>query len=284
MTYNDFWRPLTQVYEADEAKAVARLVLELRFGLSFADILSGAVEQLDSADTHELENLHQRLLQGEPVQYVLGEAEFCGRRFMVSPAVLIPRPETAELCRMIISQRCKQPQSPLNILDVGTGSGCIAVTLALDMKDVHVTAWDISEAALNVARTNAARLGAKVELFRQDALYPPDDNEVWDIIVSNPPYVCRQEHASMPHNVKDFEPETALFVPDDDALRFYRSIASYARQALKPGGWLCFEINPLYAEEIRQLLCRIGFEAVTISNDQFGKARFACSYKREREL
>ena len=276
MTYNDFWRPLTQVYEADEARAVARIVLELRFGFSLADVLSGAVEQMNDADSRELNDLQRRLLQGEPVQYVLGEAEFCGRRFVVSPAVLIPRPETAQLCQMV-AQRNRNTQSTRttrSILDVGTGSGCIAVTLALDMEDVLVTAWDISEAALDLARTNAARLGAEVALCRQDALTPPDDSEVWDIIVSNPPYICRQERPSMPHNVKDFEPETALFVPDDEPLCFYRSVGSYALHALKPGGELFFELNARYAHETAELLEGLGYSDVTLIQDQFAKDRF----------
>lgn len=285
MTYNDFWRPLTQVYDAAEAKAVARLVMELRFGLSLADVLSGAVEQMNDTAIRELEDLQRRLLQGEPVQYVLGEAEFCGRRFVVNPAVLIPRPETAQLCQMITqrnrsNQNIQKTRSTQNtptarsILDVGTGSGCIAVTLALDMEDVRVTAWDISEAALDVARTNAARLGAEVALRRQDALAPPADDEVWDVIVSNPPYICRQERPSMAHNVKDFEPDTALFVPDDDPLCFYRSIGSYALHALKPGGELFFELNALYARETAELLDGLGFSDVTLLQDQFEKDRF----------
>ncbi len=279
MTYNDFWRPLTQVYDAAEAKAVARLVMELRFGLSLADVLSGAVEQMNDAAIRELEDLQRRLLQGEPVQYVLGEAEFCGRRFVVNPAVLIPRPETAQLCQMI-TQRNRSNLNTQNtptaqsILDVGTGSGCIAVTLALDMEDVRVTAWDISEAALDVARTNAARLGAEVALRRQDALAPPADDEVWDVIVSNPPYICLQERPSMAHNVKDFEPDTALFVPDDDPLRFYRAIGSYALRALKPGGELFFELNARYAHETADMLTGLGFSDVTLHQDQFGKDRF----------
>lgn len=154
-----------------------------------------------------------------------------------------------------------------------TGSGCIAVTLALDMRDVHVTAWDISEAALDIARTNAKDLGAQVTLVMQDALSPPDDHEVWDIIVSNPPYICEKERTTMEQNVLNHEPHTALFVPDDDPLLFYRAIARYGQQALEPGGWLYFEINPLYANDMQHMLSMMSYHNIELKTDQFGKQR-----------
>lgn len=286
MTFRDFWQPLVGLYVDGEARAIARLVMERRFGLSMTDIACGAVEGLDEK---ELDAVRRRLLTGEPVQYVLGEAEFCGRMFHVEPGVLIPRPETEWLCRRITNGELRMtnpehltiqtPPLPLTsgeqILDIGTGSGCIACTLALDT-DAEVVAWDISDRAIDVARGNASALGAKVTVEKQDVLRIPD-SEVrrWDFIVSNPPYICEQEKKSMHENVLGHEPAEALFVPDDDPLLFYRAIASYAARALKPEGRLLLEINPLYASELRELLQATGFDGVEIAEDLFGKKRFA---------
>jgi release factor glutamine methyltransferase len=279
-TFKDFWQRLTPLYDPEEAKAIVRLVLETRFSMTYTDMLCGGVETLTDDEAGALEVLMQRLEAGEPVQYVLGEAEFCGRSFHVEPGVLIPRPETAELCQMIAQQHnsvycALQPPAPLQILDVGTGSGCIAVTLNLDIDNSEVTAWDISPDALLIARDNAHRLGARVNLELRDALHASDDYRRWDIIVSNPPYIAEKERAAMAPHVLGHEPELALFVPDDDPLRFYRAIATYAREALDIGGMLYFEINPIYATELRQLLGGLGFEAVRLIDDAFGKQRFA---------
>lgn len=272
MTYTDLWRTLAPIYGDGEAKAIVRMVLEVRFGLTLTELYCGGVERLSDEDSRLLQALMERLRGGEPVQYVLGEADFCGRTFGVAPGVLIPRPETEELCRWIEEERHGFEG---RILDVGTGSGCIAITLALDLKAANVTAWDISEEALHIAKTNAERLHAKVCFCQQDALNPPADEHQYGVIVSNPPYICDRERGDMAANVLDHEPHTALFVPDSDPLRFYRAIASYALRALRPGGSLYFEINPLYAGELEVMLRGLQYNKVELRRDQFCKWRMA---------
>ena len=288
MNYEQLCQRLSNIYDTGEAKAIVRWVLDVRFGLSTADIYCGKVTQLSPNDQAELEKIMLRLEKAEPVQYVLGVADFCGRQFHVAPGVLIPRPETAELCQLIAKD------GGHNILDIGTGSGCIAITLALDIPDSKVTAWDISDAALNIAQGNAKKLGANVAFEHQDALSlswtsqaaKPSAHPLisspshWDVIVSNPPYICRKEADEMEENVLKYEPDTALFVPDDDPLLFYRHIMNYAHSALRSGGRLYFEINPLYADSIVEQLQRIGFIDIEKINDQFAKARFIKASKK----
>ena len=278
MTYAAFWKRLAPLYGEGEAKAIARMVYASRYGLTLADLLMGR----DSEVPHEeLQQMLQRLEQGEPVQYVLGEELFCGRRFKVTPDVLIPRPETQELCQWIVEEATHHTPLPAHrLLDIGTGSGCIAVTLALELPQAHVTAWDISDRALAVARENAQRLGAAVTFQQVDALhlfnpltFSPFNPLTFSLIVSNPPYICEQEKAHMAPNVLDHEPSLALFVPDDDPLLFYRSIARYAREALVPGGQLFFEINPLYRDELTAMLRDMGYTHIETRADQFGLQR-----------
>lgn len=278
MTYAAFWKRLAPLYGEGEAKAIARMVYASRYGLTLADLLMGR----DSEVPHEeLQQMLQRLEQGEPVQYVLGEELFCGRRFKVTPDVLIPRPETQELCQWIVEEATHHAPLPAHrLLDIGTGSGCIAVTLALELPQARVTAWDISDRALAVARENAQRLGATVTFQQVDALHPfnpltfsPFNPLTFSLIVSNPPYICEQEKAHMAPNVLDHEPSLALFVPDDDPLLFYRSIARYAREALAPGGQLFFEINPLYRDELTAMLRDMGYTHIETRADQFGLQR-----------
>src|SRR3712207_5468926 len=268
-----------------EAQATLRWVLEERFELSLTDIASGKVSELSADDLASLEKIMLRLEQGEPVQYVLGEATFCGRKFTVKKGVLIPRPETEQLCEWIQADHdnaycALQPPAPLQVLDIGTGSGCIAVTLALGIDNAHVAACDISGDALLIARENAHRLQARIDLslhvilaIAADAERSLRDADRWDIIVSNPPYIAEKERADMADNVLQYEPEEALFVPDDDALRFYKAIAVYALTALKAGGELYFEINPTYAAELKAWLAKAGFIGTEIRNDAFGRQR-----------
>lgn len=268
--YNDFRQRLASVYDAAEASAIARLVYEKRCSLSLADILVGKDKQL-SADTYEdLEKTLLRLVESEPVQYVLGFAEFCGREFEVNPSVLIPRPETEELCRLV------KPMKDARILDACTGSGCIAITLAASMENAEVWAFDISEEALEVARRNAKSADKNVHFLQCDALKMEEklDDETFDIIVSNPPYVCEKERISMDRNVLEHEPGLALFVPDDNPLLFYTAITRYAARHLRPNGRLYFEINPKYADEIEEFVNLQGFTQVNIISDSFGKSRF----------
>lgn len=281
MTYSQLWRRLLPLYDEREAKAVVRTLLEERFNLTLTDLYTDGLDRLTDDEKARMETLIERLEAGEPVQYVVGKARFCGRDYMVAPGVLIPRPETEMLCKEVISAYNKpycalQPPEPLRVLDIGTGSGCIAVTLALDLWNCTVTAWDISGDALMIARENAHRLQAHVNLELQDALNPDEtalNAPPFDIIVSNPPYICDRESKDMAKHVLAHEPHTALFVPDDDPLLFYRSIARYGLSHLKPSGMLAFEINPIYAEETCKMLEHMGYEQIEIKEDQYGKER-----------
>lgn len=295
MTYNQLWKRLTVIYNEREAQAIVRTVLDALFGMSLTDICLGKVTQLSADDTTRLEKIMQRLEKSEPVQYVLGSGWFAGRLFDVAPGVLIPRPETEDLVKWTcdeakekekednskeergkeekeVSKKGEEAPHP-SILDIGTGSGCIAITVALALPQARVTAWDISTDALAIAAGNAHRLGASVRFEHQDALSAPDDEERWDVIVSNPPYICDRERADMSDNVLSYEPELALFVPDSDPLLFYRAIARYASKALKPGGRLLFETNTAYAHEVAQVMADEGFTAIEVRNDCFGKPR-----------
>lgn len=276
MTYRELWRTLEPLYGNGEARAVTDYVLDVCFGLSKADILCGAVEEMTAEKTAELNKIFGRLMEGEPVQYVLGRAEFCGRWFNVRPGVLIPRPETEELCAWITADS-KASGSP-KVLDIGTGSGCIAITLQLDMPESKVTAWDISADALDVARENAQLLGANVNFVRQDALNAKPEGE-WDVIVSNPPYICEKEKKDMAVNVLEHEPHTALFVPDADPLLFYRAITRLAVQTLSKSGRLYFEINPIYADDTCRMMRAEGMTAVELRSDMYGKQRMAKGIK-----
>lgn len=280
MTYNEMWRKLAQVYDEGEAKAVARMVYEVRYGLTLSDIYIGKDTQLSLDRQTELEEITKRLIEHEPVQYILGQADFCGRTFHVEPGILIPRPETEHLCRLI-TKHATIGVPNRTILDIGTGSGCIAITLALDIPNSQVTAWDISPIALRVAKGNAQRLGADVTFQEVDVLTAPGSPSLWrgmggglSLIVSNPPYICNKERAEMEQNVLAHEPHTALFVPDDNPLLFYRAIAQYGQSALKTGGSLYFEINPLYANPLHEMLSTMSYHDIDIKDDQFGKARF----------
>ena len=274
MNYQELWHRLSGVYDAGEAKALARMLYEVRYGLGLGDLLMGRDEGVPQ---DELEQLAVRLEHQEPIQYVLGQADFCGRTFKVSPAVLIPRPETEELCQWVVEEVREQWRAAgegLSVLDIGTGSGCIAVTLAAELAGARVTAWDISEEALLVARENALRNGVSVSFEHHDALHATTTAQpTTDLIVSNPPYICNRERTAMEANVLEHEPHTALFVPDDDPLLFYRAIARYGREALKQGGRLYFEINPLYATSLSEMLRRMSYHDIAIKADQYGKQR-----------
>ena len=312
MTYSEIWHRIATSYDDGEARAIARILIEELFGLSYADIVCGATEQLSADDTLRLDTAVRRIEQGEPLQHVLGYADFCGNRFCVNGSVLIPRPETEWLvdegaklmdgCVASDETQHKAPHSPKRILDIGTGSGCIAISLKLRLGDAYVEAWDISEEALRTAESNAQALKAEVTFRKRDALKAEEEclqggalvssaptgqtkdsinsNEAsttaapWDLIVSNPPYICDSERSAMDDNVLLHEPHTALFVPDDDPLRFYRAIARYALLTLNIGGSLLFECNTRYAEATGKMLRDMGFEEVTVSDDCFSLPRF----------
>jgi len=277
MTYEALWKRLTPLYEAGEAKAVVRWLLDVRFGLSMADILCDKVSELPQAAQAELEAMMARLAEGEPVQYVVGLADFCGRQFRVAPGVLIPRPETAELCQWVLEGRGERGEvRGYTLLDIGTGSGCIAITLAAEMPQAEVTGWDISEVALGIARENAERLGVDVSFEQRDILDSSRSTlhaSLYDIIVSNPPYIEPREREGMERNVLDYEPHIALFAPEGNPILFYQRIADLAVRALKPGGSLYFELNPLTASSVGNYLTQIGFSRIEIRQDAFGKNR-----------
>lgn len=281
-TYQEFWQSLTPLYDAGEAQAIVRTVLDVEYGMTLTDIICGKVNELSSDEERNLEEIITRLQNGEPVQYVLGEADFAGRTFHVEPGVLIPRPETAELCQWIEEEVSSlEADERKQILDICTGSGCIAITLGLNIPNSEVTGWDISEDALRIAQGNVEMLKAgNVRIEYQNALMLPKAAEVesslskgWNIIVSNPPYICEKEKADMEKNVLEHEPSIALFVPDEDPLKFYRAIAEYASSALKSEGALYFEINPIYEKETREMLQSLGFKDIETKEDAFGKKR-----------
>ena len=306
--YRELCRRLAERYGLDEARAIVRWVLGERFGLSMADILCDKVTELSADDRTDLEKMMLRLENGEPVQYVLGSTMFCGRQFFVNECVLIPRPETEELCRWMVEERgTRNEEQGTRILDIGTGSGCIAITLAAEMPYAQVSAWDISEQALTVARKNADSIGVKVNFEQVDILnlpftinnstlnsqlstlncqLSPTTNHLPPItcIVSNPPYICDNEKIAMKSHVLEHEPHVALFVPDDDPLLFYRAIADFAIQSLEPDGWLYFEVNPLYIKELKTMLAKKGFENIEVKIDLFGKERMIRAKKTTKKI
>ena len=294
MTYDDIWRRLAGVYDQREARAVARMLVEEKFSLSFADIICGAVETLSDADKQWIEAAVKRLELGEPIQYVLGWAWFGGLKFNVRSGVLIPRPETEWLVDNICAHPAPSNDRPLRILDIGTGSGCIALSIKQRLPETYVEAWDISTEALSIAADNARSLSLDVVWRQQDALNitpnvlstTPNDNSavpdspLWDVIVSNPPYICERERTDMARNVLEHEPSTALFVPDTDPLLFYRAITRYAVGSLNEGGRLLFECNTLYAGDTARMMADEGMTATQVYDDCFGKPRFAVGKRK----
>lgn len=268
---------LAPLYDPREARQIALVAAADRAGLGgcTAPLVADPDREID-LDEATAEAWIRRLAAGEPLQYVLGETDFFGRTFRVDRRVLIPRPETEELVDRI---RRTEPAAR-RILDVGTGSGCIAVTLALELPAARVSAVDISDDALTVARANADRLGAAVDFRQADALHGLEaafaGEEPFDLIVSNPPYVPERDRATMHRNVRDHEPALALFVPDDDPLRFYRAIAEAGRTLLRPGGALCFEIYHEAGEALRDLLAALHYTQIELLRDLRDQPRMLC--------
>ena len=310
-TKHYFTEALTETFPLREAEQLMRILLEDLFGIDLKRQLMEPDLRIDEWQYHQLEEAVKRLLSGEPVQYVTGVAQFGGLLIKVSPAVLIPRPETEELVQKICDSfpnnngslpchssvesaamsfqqgNVRERESmaavslggstkPLRIWDIGSGSGCIAIALAKQFPNAEVVAFDVSEEALQIAKENAESNGAKVTFVLDDVLNPTSDyfNHPVDLVVSNPPYVCDSERAAMEANVLDWEPEKALFVPDDDPLLFYRQILKLAKDQLAPNGQVWFEINERMGNEML-LLCReIGFAEAEILLDFAEKPRF----------
>lgn len=271
-------RSLSDVYGELEARAMTELMFDDLKGWSRVDLIMNDGFTLSDYIIGKLEDYATRILEGEPVQYVTGRARFYGLDLKVTPDVLIPRPETEELVDMIVDQN---KTSDLRVLDVGTGSGAIAIALARNLKFSEVTAIDVSKEALEIAQENARMRHAPVRFIEKDIFSWTPVQDSYDIIVSNPPYIAQKEMSSMERNVLDHEPHLALFVPDDDPLRFYRRIAEIGRNALVAGGKLYFEINPIYADGLSELLSRLGYEDVTIKKDMQGLQRFATAVKQK---
>lgn len=269
-------RNLQGRYDPREAGNLSRIICCEILGQQTVDYYLGKDIILSVKEEQELESILSRLHNFEPIQYILGEARFLGRTFRVTPGVLIPRPETEELVEMMLKEL-----SPVSrVLDVGTGSGCIAISLAKELPESQVTAWDVSGEALSIAAANSKALQASVRFKQRDVLtYEPCVADCYDVIVSNPPYVTEAEKQEMEHNVLDWEPSLALFVPDTDPLRFYRRIAVLGLEMLTSGGKLYFEINRAFGKDTVAMLCETGYRAVRLQKDISHNDRFVIAEK-----
>ena len=254
---------LGSYYPAGEVAAFTRIIVTEMLGIPQMTFFLKDNVELTHEQEATLADSINRLQKHEPIQYIQGYSDFCGLRFKVTPATLIPRPETSELVEWVASEASGNER----ILDIGTGSGCIAVSLANKMPQSKVTAWDISNEALAVATGNSRSNGTEVLFEQVDILsYRPEEN-LFDIIVSNPPYIKENEKSAMHSNVLDWEPHTALFVPDSDPLLFYRTIAKKGLTLLKPGGTLYFEINRAHGAETVEMLAGLGYTGIELRKD-----------------
>lgn len=279
----EFQQGLTAVYDSRENEAITLLVLEEITGISRAKLKAFPEDEVDGEFVEKIQGILEELKTGRPVQYILGSTEFYGLNFLVNPATLIPRPETEELVEWIIeSQKLKIKSQKLSILDIGTGSGCIAISLKKNLPGADVTAIDISADALHTARQNAVINKVKVEFIENDILNSSEfkvKSQKYDVIVSNPPYVTLEDKLQMHQNVTGFEPHSALFVPENDPLIFYKAIADYALEHLSPGGLLFFEINENFGKETVELLADKGFTNIELRQDMSGRDRMVKAVK-----
>lgn len=272
--YKGLRSSLAQVLPKGEADSAAAILMEDIGGYTRTTLFADGDREISDFVKGRIDSAVARIVGGEPVQYAVGRALFMGNNYIVTPAVLIPRPETAALVDMITDHA--GGRSDLRILDIGTGTGCIAISLARALPFADVDASDISAQALDVARENARNLKTKVTFRQEDILKAaPPAAPCYDIIVSNPPYIAESEKADMDARVLDYEPSTALFVPDYDPLRFYRAIAEYALKALVSDGNLYFEINSNYGPQMKEMLADKGFADIEISRDFRGNIRYA---------
>lgn len=258
----------------DEIEAILFQVLFSLFQLSKTDVLTGKAIPVSPATETRLKEIVTRINQAEPVQYILEEAWFMGRKYYVDPAVLIPRSETEELVNLV-----KETTEPFSVLDIGTGSGCIPIAVKLDRPGATVYATDISESALQVAEKNAAALHVEVTFLRHDILTEEIPLNSLDVIVSNPPYILENEITNLRENVVKFEPHLALFTPNNDPLKFYKVIAKKGLPSLKSGGKIFVEINQQFGKEVTNLFVETGFQNVAIVRDLFGNDRIVTGTK-----
>ena len=254
-----------------EALALAKMLLVEVFGFSTLELYGGKDKEFSEKHRSVLTEMIRRLQKNEPIQYIIGIESFFGLTFEVNPNVLIPRPETQELVSWIIEDY--QSDDSVRILDIGTGSGCIPISLGKQLSKAEVESWDISEGALEVASRNCERNGVKVLLRQKDVLKATPEGNLYDVIVSNPPYITNKEKVEMESNVLDWEPSLALFVPDEDPLLFYRKIAQLGCDMLKEGGSLYFEINRAYGEETILMLKELGYAQIELKKDSWGNDR-----------
>ncbi len=268
--FSDFINSLALDESQAEIESIAYLAFENVLGLNRTQVLTEKKVTNNDAIVR-LQHVAQRLNEHEPIQYILGEAVFYGRKFIVNPSVLIPRPETEELARLVIDH-VKKKSKNLRITDIGTGSGCVAVTLSLELPGSYLIATDVSSEALAVANANSRTLNASVRLVQHDILNE-DLPFATDIIVSNPPYIAEHERSTMPRNVVDFEPRVALFVNDNDPFLFYHALISRANKSLRSEGLLAVEINERYGKEIADLFNNSHFRDVEVVKDMYGKDR-----------
>ncbi|WP_016775717.1 peptide chain release factor N(5)-glutamine methyltransferase [Anaerophaga thermohalophila] len=272
---------LSDVYPPHEAFQFAWLIFEHLFGWSKTELMLNDHTKLNDSEHLFVQKALEKLINHEPIQYILGKTEFFGLPVKVNPSVLVPRPETEELVEWIIQS--VSPGKPVDILDIGTGSGCIAIALAKMLPKACVSAWDISQDALNTAAENAHINEVKIHLERKNVLnLSSSDIKPFDVIVSNPPYVRESEKELMQSNVLNYEPHVALFVSDSDPLLFFRAIAEYADTALNENGKLFFEINRDFGEPVRKLLAGYGFRNIELRKDLSGNCRMVKADKPVR--
>jgi release factor glutamine methyltransferase len=271
--YHNLIQDLNLDESEDEISAIAFEVLD-HFGISKTDILT---QKITTFNYEQLTSVVQRLNKHEPVQYVLGKAWFCGHKFSVNPSVLIPRPETETLVEEAL--KFKPSNKDCFILDIGTGSGCIAISLALMFPDAQIKAIDISEDALRTAKQNARNLNANVDFINHNILTNDFPDQEFDLIVSNPPYIGESEMNTISRNVIDYEPHLALFIKEPDPLIFYRAISIVAARSLKPGGQVLAEINERFGPEIKSIFQSSGLTDCTIIKDLSGKNRIVSAQK-----
>jgi len=269
---NTIREKLSPIYAPEEAESLSRLILEHVTGFSRLQLHLHQSDRLSEPKIMQIGEILNRLATHEPIQYILGEADFHGLKFCVTPAVLIPRAETEELVDWIISE---EKETCKSLLDIGTGSGCIPIAIDRHATIGKIEGWDISAEALEIARQNAMRNDSRVQFSLQDIFDTSSlpESAKWDVIVSNPPYVLTEESALMEQNVVGFEPHLALFVPDNDPLLFYRTIARFAAAHLQPHGMLYFEINERMGERTSELLREQGFSEILTRKDLQGKER-----------
>lgn len=265
------------MYPVSEIKGLTRIIFEAVCDWSFTEQAVKIHEKIQDVDFRKIKEIVSRLKKSEPVQYILGEAEFYGLKIKVNPSVLIPRPETEELVDWMVHSNLPENS---RILDIGTGSGCIALALKSVLKNAKVSGTDISEGALETASENAVKNKLDVHFYQSDILKQENmNNEIYDVIVSNPPYIRESEKLRMLPNVLEYEPAKALFVSDNDPLVFYCSIAAFAKKHLTLNGKLYLEINENLGFEMKNMLFDFGFCNIEIRNDINGKNRMVCCTK-----